>query len=181
MSEPWFHPAAGLAGLLSALQPRDPEMEVSVDVAALCDAARLAGFAEGTARAEAELAPLRRHLAEAAEALEAACRIDPDRLRPLMMALVQKIVEAVLLAELGKGLGVLQPLVEAVLAAAGPLERASLRLHPETLAVLQPHLPHLRVIADASLDRDNIIVEAIDFVIDTSLSARLAQVLETLA
>ncbi len=177
--------SAGLAGLLSALQPRAavpvPPAPPPPDPDAIRAEAWDAGFAAGEASATAALAPLRQRLAEAAEALEAARQIDADTLRPLLLPLVRAVAEAVLHAELSAGAGVLQPLVTAALAAVRPGEAATLCAAPETLAALQPHLPAIATRADPALGPDQIRVIGNDFVIDAGLAARLAAITGAMA
>jgi flagellar biosynthesis/type III secretory pathway protein FliH len=120
-------------------------------------------------------------LAEAAAALNAACRIEVDSLRPLLVALVRQVAEAVLTAELKGGAAALEPLVTAALASVRPAEAATLHAHPETLAMLKAHSPDLKLNPDPALARGSFAVTGTDFVIDGDLSARLDAVLENLA
>ena len=177
--------AVGLAGLLSTLQPRVEVPLVLPDLAAVrldgWDAGYSAGMEAGTAAQAAALEPLRAGLAAAVAALDAACRIDADRLRPLFAALVEHVAGAVLMAELGAGAAVLMPLVEAALSHVRVGEAAVLRAHPDMLAMLQAHLGDVVVAADAGLGADEIVVATPVFVIDAGLSARLAAVVAGLA
>lgn len=185
MSELLLHPANGLAGLLDALQPRAAAPPPDLD--AIRAETHAAGFAEGLVEGEASeraaLAPLRAHLAEAAAALTAAAVIDADRLRPVLADAVRRLAEAVLAAELRQDPAVLLALAEAALAAIVPGQAATLLAHPVTLAALAPHLPFpaadcaIKTAADPALAPDRIIVSGADFIIDTSLSARLADIL----
>ena len=176
-----LYPASGLAWLLSAMQPRAPEAAPPPDLDAIRTEGWEAGFAAGEASAEAALAPLRLYLAEAAAALHAACAIDRDALRPLLLILVRQLAEAVLLAELRADPAVLAALVTAGLAAVRPAEAATLRCHPDTLAALRPHLPDVAVAVDPGLPRDGFVIAGTDFVIDAALPARLDAVLEAMA
>lgn len=173
---------SGLAGLLSALQPRPPELAPPPpDLDAIRDAAWNRGVAEGHARAEAELAPLRLLMAEAAAALQAACRIDVDALRPLVAALVTQVAETVLMAELRGDPGILSALLDAALAAVRPGAAATLHCHPSMLAALRPHLPDITVAEDAGLATDGFVVAGTDFVIEVGLAARLQEIMGEIA
>lgn len=140
-----------------------------------------AGFVAGEAAAQAALAPLKAALVAVAKALDAACQIDADRLRPVFVALVQRVAEAVLMAELKAGAAVLLPLVEVALGLVQIGEAAVLRAHPDMLAALQGHFPEIAVAADAALARDEFVVMAPGFVIGAGLSARLAEVVARVA
>lgn len=166
----------GLAGLLSALQPRAVPLVPSINVEAERHAAFADSVAAGVAQAEAELAPLRGQMTAAVAALEAACLVDVDKLRPVFVDIVQQLSEAVLLAELAHGTKVLMPLVEAALAAVRPGEVATLHGHPATLAALAPHLPGVALAGDESMAMDGFRVTGTDFIIDTSLRARLTEI-----
>lgn len=180
MSEP-LNP--GLAGLLSSLQPRVevPEQAVLPDLDGIRHAGWEAGYAAGEAAATAALAPMRDGLAAAAKALEAACVIDADRLRPVLAALVEQVATAVLTAELDAGAAVLNPLVEAALAQVRPGETAFLRAHPVTLAVLAGHFSAVAGVGDAAMAPGEFAVTAPGFVIEAGLSARLAEIVAGLA
>lgn len=184
MSEAATLAPAGLASLLTALRPR-VEPEVAPQPPPDLDAIRAAGwedgFAAGEAAAAASLAPLRVRLGEAAAALDAACRIDIDTLRPVFVTLVTAIAEAVLAAELRTGAAVLMPLVTAALAEVRVDEAAILHAHPETLADLRDHLPDVALAADADMARDGFSISAPQFRIDAGLSARLAAITGTMA
>jgi flagellar biosynthesis/type III secretory pathway protein FliH len=183
MSEPAFAAPFGLAGLLTALQPRvepPPPAPPPPDLDAIHAAGWQQGFAAGEAAATEALAPLRGQLAGAATALTAACSIDADRLRPVFAALVNDLATAVLMAELANP-GVLLPLVDAALAAVRPDEMPVLRAHPATLAALQPHLPVVAVAADAGLALDEFVVSGPSLLIEAGLSARLAELVAGLA
>lgn len=183
MSEALTLAPAGLAGLLTALRPRI-EPEVAPPTPPDLDAIRAAGwddgFAAGEAAAAAGLAPLRVRLGEAAAALDSACRIDIDALRPLFVTLVTAVAEAVLAAELRAGAAMV-PLVTAALAQVRLGEAPTLCAHPETLVDLRAHLPDVAVAADPGLPRDAFTVSAPQFRIDAGLSARLAEIAGTLA
>ncbi len=176
MSEVTLHPA-GLASLLSALQPRAAADVSAADAAAERAAVWADGFAAGEAAADAALAPVRQQLADAAAAFEAACVIDADRLRPLLAALVRQVAEAVLMAELRASHEALLPLAAAALAAVRPGEAATLRAHSETLARLLPHLPDIATSADAALAADGFAITGSDFAIDIGVAARLDDVM----
>lgn len=176
--------APGLAGLLSALQPRvDPPEPAPPppDLVAIHDAGWQQGFVDGEAAATAALAPLRIDLGRAAAALDAACHVDVDRLRPLFVSLIEQIAKAVLMAETAASSVLLLPLVEAALAAVRPDELATLRAHPDTLAALQPHLPIVATAPDADLALDEFAVTGPTFIIETGLLSRLAQIVGGLA
>lgn len=174
--------SSGLAGLLAAMLPRAPELAPPPpDLDAIRDAAWNQGMVEGHARAEAELAPLRLHMAEAAAALKAACRIDVDALRPLVAALVTQVAETVLMAELRGDSGILSALVDAALAAVRPGAVATLHAHPSTLAALRPHLPDIATAEDAGLTTDAFVVAGTDFVIEVGLTARLHEIMGEIA
>ena len=174
---------AGLASLLAALRPSiEPEVLLPPpDLDAIRAAGWNEGFGAGEAAAEARLSPLRGQLAAAAAALDAACQIDIDQLRPLFVALVAQIAEAVLAAELVAGAAVLESLVSAALSQVRAGEPAVLHAHPETLAALQPLVPHLSTAADASLARDEFTVSAPRFLIAAGISARLAEITGAMA
>lgn len=171
----------GLAAMLAAMQPRAVEAAPVVDIAA----ERAAGFAEGeaagAARAEAELAPLRLALAEAAEALRAAMVVDVDGLRPVVTGLVKAVCEAVVRAELRIDPSVLLRLIEAALMMVRAGEAATLRVHPVMLERLRPWLPEMAVAADDALAMDEFSVSGGDFVIEAGLAARLDEIMEGVA
>jgi flagellar biosynthesis/type III secretory pathway protein FliH len=173
--------AAGLAGLLTSLQPRVVPDAPLPDLDAIRAAGWQAGFAAADAAAEARLAPVQAQFADAAAALDAACCIDVDALRPLFIALVHEIARAVLMAELGAGATVLEPLVIAALAAVKPHEAPTLEMHPETLAALQPYLPAIATAANAAMARDAFAVTGPQFVITAGLTDRLADIVAGLA
>lgn len=173
--------SAGLAGLLTSLRPRVVPDAPPPDLDAIRQAGWQAGFAAGEAAAEARLAPLKAQLADAAAALDAACCIDIDTLRPLFASLVSEIAAAVLMAELGSGAAVLEPLVMVALAAVKPGEAAVFSAHPETLAALQLHLPAIATTGNAALARDAFAVTGPQFVITAGLADRLADIVAGLA
>lgn len=187
MSEVLLAPASGqlstgLAELLCALQPPPAIPPVPpADLDAIRRAGWEEGFVAGEAAADAALAPLRLALAEAAAALHAACTIDNDRLRPAFATLVRGLAEAVLAAELRAGATVLLPLVEAGLAALSPADQPTLVAHPDVLAQLVPYLPALATAADAALPPDSFAITGTDFIVETSLTARLDRVLGLVA
>lgn len=176
MSE--VEPTTGLAGLLSSLQPR---LVPDIDLAALRAEAWDAGFVAGAAEADVALEPSRAGLVAAAAAFDAACRIDVDTLRPPLLVLVHRIVEAVLSAELRVGAIALQPLVDAALAAVRPGEAATLRAHPDTLVVVLPHMAAIATIADPTLAVGAFAVTGAEFSIDVDLAQRLADIVAGLA
>ena len=168
----------GLAGLLSAMQPRPPEPPAPpVDIDAIRDGGWHDGFAAGEAHAQADLAPLRLALAEAAAALDAACQIDGDTLRPLLAGMIRQIAEAVVMGELRADPSVLARLVDAALVLVRPSEAMTLRAHPATLALMRPQLPDIALVEDPGLAPDAFVVAGADFVIETGLSARLAEIM----
>ncbi|WP_426165115.1 FliH/SctL family protein [Sandarakinorhabdus sp. DWP1-3-1] len=171
----------GLAGLLSALQPRVEVPVVVPDLDAVRAVAFDAGFAAGAAEADAALAPLRDQLAAAAAAYEAACLIEADTLRPVLAALVRRMAETVLMTELKAGAAVLLPLVEAALAAVRPGAAATLNAHPDTLAALRPHLPDIATAADPALPPGSVCVTGTEFCIAVDIGQRLDDVLAGLA
>lgn len=187
MSEVQLRPATGLAGLLGALQPRVEASLPPPDLDAIRTEGHAAGFAQGvaeaTTRERAALAPLQAQLATAAAALAAAAVIDAERLRPLVADVVRQLAQAVLMAELQHDPALLMALVDAALAALVPGQPAVLTAHPETLAAIAPHLlvaagaTGLTTAADAAFAADRITVSGHDFIIDTSLAARLADIL----
>lgn len=191
MSEASLMRSTGLAGLLCALQPivcaeppqaepeADPEPQVSIeDVRA---EAHAKGFADGEAAAAAALLPHRTALEAAAEALIAACSIDPAALRTPLAALVRAIAERVLAAELATGAAVLLPLVEAALAELAPDAAPVLRAHPDTLAALEGHLAGLAVQPDPAMRPESFSLEGPTFLVNASLAARLDEAMATLA
>jgi flagellar biosynthesis/type III secretory pathway protein FliH len=171
----------GLAGLLSALQPRVAPALTPIDIEAVRAEAYDAGFAAGAAEADAALAPLRADLAAAATAFDAACRIEADTLRPVLAALVRRVAEAVLATELRAGATVLLPLVEAAIAAVRPGTAATLMANPETLALLAPHLADMAMAADPGLAPGAFAVAGADFAIAVDLAQRLDDVMLGLA
>jgi flagellar biosynthesis/type III secretory pathway protein FliH len=181
MSDPALQRSAGLAGLLSAMQPRALAPPTPPDLDAIREGGWGEGFAAGQASANAELAPLRLYLAEAAAALHAACVIDGDALRPLLVTIIRQIAETVVMRELHLDPAVLVRLVDAALALVGPTEPATLRAHPATLAMLRAHLPDLATAEDPGLAADAFVVAGTDFVIETGLSARLAEIIGEIA
>lgn len=181
MSEVLLRPANGLAGLLDALQPRveaaPPPPDLDAIRAEAQAAGHAAGRAEGAASERAALAPLKAQLAAACTALSAAAVVDAEALRAPLAALVRQLAEAVLLAELQRDPAVLLAIATAALAAVVPGQAATLVAHPDTLAALGPLLSGVATAADAALAPDHITVSGADFIIDTSLSARLADIL----
>jgi flagellar biosynthesis/type III secretory pathway protein FliH len=180
MSETVLRPAAGLAGLLGALQPRVGPLLPPPDLDAIRAAGFADGLAEGAATERAALAPLHAQLAAACDALAAAAVIDAEALRPLLVTVVRQLAEAVLAAELRHDPAVLEALATAALAAIVPGQAATLAAHPDTLAVLVPLLPAaapVRPEPDPALAADRIIVSGPDFIIDTSLATRLSDLL----
>jgi len=172
--------SVGLAGLLSALQPGSGPAPLA-DIDAVREAAWGAGLAAGRAAESETLAPLRDQLAGAAAAFDAACRIDADRLRPVLAALVRNIAEAVLTTALADDRRTLIPLVDAALAAVRPGEAMTLCAHPATLSALAPHLGDITTMADAGLPADGFVVTGGDFIVDVNIGARLAEILQALA
>jgi len=173
---------SGLAGLLSALQPRAAaETPSPPDLAALREDAWNQGFVAGQTAAEADFAPLRLLMAEAAAALHAACVVDIDGLRPLVAMLVKQIAETVLMAELHSDPSQLMTLVAAALAAVRPGMVATLHANPATLAALRPHLPDIATAAEPDLGPNSFFVSGTDFVIEVGLSARLAEIMGEIA
>jgi flagellar assembly protein FliH len=171
----------GLAAMLASMRPRVPEPAPVVDVEGVRAAALAEGEATGAARAEAELAPLRLALAQAAEALRAAAVIDVDALRPVVAGVIRGICEAVVMAELRLDPSVLLRLIEAALAMVRPGEVATLRVHPVMLERLRPYLPEMEVAADPALAGDEFAVSGGDFVIEAGLAARLDEIMEGVA
>lgn len=184
MATPLAPESIGLAGLLTSLRPRvlpDEAPPAPPDLDGIRQAGWEAGFVAGEAAATAGLAPLRAQLASVAAALDAACCIDVDGLRPLFAALVRDIAGAVLQAELTVGGSVLAPIVDAALAAVRQGEAPVLSAHPDTLAALKPYLPDVATVADMACARDGFCVSAPQFIIHASLSDRLAEIVAGLA
>jgi flagellar biosynthesis/type III secretory pathway protein FliH len=181
MAASLYPDSAGLAGLLTSLRPRVVPDVPPPDLDAIRHAGWEAGFAAGEAAAQTRLEPLKAQLADAAAALDAACCIDVDTLRPLFTTLVSEIATAVLMAELGAGATVLEPLISAALVAVKPGEAPTLVMHPDTLAALQPHLPVIATTANAALARDAFAVTGPQFVITSGLADRLADIVAGLA
>ena len=183
MSDVALRPNSGLAGLLDALQPRVDVLPPLPDLDAIRAASHAAGqaqgYAEGEAAAHAALAPVQARLADAAAALAAASVIDADVLRPLLADVVRRLAQAVLAAELARDPAVLLAIAAAAITAIVPGQVATLSAHPATLAALAPHLDDAAIVtaADPALAADRIVVSGADFIIDTSLSARLADIL----
>jgi flagellar biosynthesis/type III secretory pathway protein FliH len=167
--------------MLASMLPPVAEVAPAVDIEALRATAFADGEAAGAARAEAELAPLRLALAEAAEALRAAMVIDVDGLRPVLAGVIKGICEAVVRAELRIDPSVLLRLIEAALAMVRPSEAATLRVHPLMLERLRAWLPEIDVAADAALAGDEFTVSGGDFVIEAGLAARLDEIMEGVA
>ncbi len=173
--------ATGLADLYSTMAPRLEEPVPPPDLDAIRDAGWQAGFAAGEAEAAERLTPLRAGLAAAVTAIDRAMQIDPDRLRPLFAALVERIAAAVLMAELTSGARMLLPLVDAALAQVRVDEPITLCAHPDTLAGLIAHLPAMATAADADMATDAFRITGPTFVIETGVAARLAALAEQLA
>jgi flagellar biosynthesis/type III secretory pathway protein FliH len=171
----------GLAAMLASMLPPVPKVAPAVDIAAERAAAFADGEAAGVARAEAELAPLRLALAEAAEALRVAMVIDVDGLRPVLAEVVKAVAEAVVMAELRIDPSVLLRLIEAALAMVRPGEAVVLSVHPLMLERLRVWLPEIDVAADAALAGDAFAVSGGDFVIEAGLAARLDEIIEGVA
>jgi flagellar biosynthesis/type III secretory pathway protein FliH len=185
---------AGLAGLLHALQPPvhapepvvepgpDPVLLRAAEDRALEEAAHARGRAEGRAEAEAALVPAVAALSAAAQAFEAACRIEPGRLRAPLAELVRALCERVLATELQASAAILLPLVEAGLAELRLAEPAVLRAKPELLALLNDHcadaLAHVQLQPDPAM-ADAVELSGPDFIIHASLGDRLDDLLET--
>jgi flagellar biosynthesis/type III secretory pathway protein FliH len=178
--------APGLARLLSSMMPAEVSPRAEMDLPTLLADARAeglrAGEAAGWAAAEAELAPLRAALENAADAARAATAIDAAALRPVLNELVENIVRTVLMAELDAGRAVLAPLVEAALAEVGESAEPTLIAHPETLALLGPELPPgLASSADPALPAGHVTLAGPDYRIEAGIEERLARVLKALA
>jgi flagellar biosynthesis/type III secretory pathway protein FliH len=177
-----LRPAGGLAGLLSALQPREAlGAPPPPDLDTIRADAWNQGVVAGQAAADAELAPLRDELTKVAAALHAACVIDVDGLRPLVAALVTHIAETVLMAELQGDPRQLLALVDAALAAVRPGMAATLHANPTTLAALRPHLPDIATVEEPGLAPDGFVVSGTDFVIEVGLAARLQEIMGEIA
>lgn len=170
-----------LLGLLAAMTPRAAETVAPIDLEAVQAAAFAAGLDAGRAEAEADMAPAQQRLAAAAAALEAACTIDGDALRPLVAEVTGRIAEAVMMAEFARDPAVMARLVDAALALVRPGEAATLRAHPATLAALAGHLHGVVAVGDAGMAADAIMVSGPEFVIETGLAARLAEIMEAMA
>lgn len=166
----------GLAGLLSVLQPA---VVLPLDLEAIRREGWEAGFAAGAAEADAGLAPWRDRLAAAAAGLEAACVVDVDRLRPVMLGLVRGVAETVLGYELSSKDKVLSALVDCSLEALKPGSAALLRAHPATLAGLGAVA--VATEGDPGMGLDEVVVSGADFVIEAGLSARLAEIMGKMA
>lgn len=172
----------GLAGLLSSMQPRPPEPPPPpIDVDAIRAGGWHEGFAAGERHAQADLAPLRLALAQAAAALDAACRIDGDMLRPLLADVIRQIAEAVVMGELRADPEVLARLVDAALALVRPGEAMTLRAHPAMLALLRAQVTDITIVEDPRLAPDEFVIAGTDFVIETGLAARLAEIMGAVA
>lgn len=178
MSEPELRPAsAGLAGLLSALQPREPVAAAAEDLELVRETAWNEGVAAGSSSAMEDLAPLRSSLVQAADALRDASRINIDGLAPVLAEIVRSVAQAVLMVELSAGAKVLIPLVEAALRSVRPDEAAVLHVHPDTLAMLAEHLPEIATVADDSMPPDGFAVTGNNFVIEAGLQSRLLEIM----
>ena len=177
MSDTVLRPAsAGLAGLLTALRPVLPgEAPPPPDLDALRATAWADGFGAGRAAADADLGPLRDHLTSAAAAFDTARTIDVDTLRPLLAGLVRHVAEAVLAHELRADTALLA-LAGAALEQVRPGDVPTLRAHPDTLAVLSPHVG-IPTAADPALPRDGFAITGTDFVIDVNIAARLTEIM----
>lgn len=137
------------------------------------------GFADGSAAACAELAPQRALLGRAVTAFEAARAIDPEALRPLFVALVTQLAEAVVAVELRSSRAAIAALVDATLASVEPAQAVALRLHPDDAGLLG-HGAAVPLLPDPAMPRGAVQVEGRDFVIVDGLPERLAAVLATL-
>ncbi|WP_439546326.1 FliH/SctL family protein [Sandarakinorhabdus sp.] len=185
-------PAAGLARLLASLNPPpepEPAPEPAIDLAALLTearaegeaAGRTAGEAQGRAAAEAALAPLKSALTVAADAARAACAIDEEALRPLLIGLVQAVAQTVLMAELTAGRRALAPLVAAALAEVAESALPTLTAHPDTLALINADLPPgLITRPDPALPPGHVAVAGPDYRIEAGLAERLARIIAVL-
>lgn len=172
--------SAGLASLYAAMLPPlpEPEPEPPVDVEAIAAEAYLAGFAAGTAQAEAAIEPERVLLRTVTAALLAASVIDPDAVRGVFLNLVKALAEAAVAAELLVNPEVISRLVDTALASVETRDGIVIRLHPDDVGVVALDLP---VIADATLVRATVVIDGPSFVVRDSLDARLAVIFEGLA
>jgi flagellar biosynthesis/type III secretory pathway protein FliH len=172
----------GLAGLLAAMAPPAPAPPApEIDLEILHDDAWKQGFEAGSLHAEAELAPLRLALAHATAAFTTACTIAADPLRPVLMQMVRQIAEAVVMAELRIDPSVLLRLIDAALAMLRPAETAALRVHPFMVDRLRDYLPAIAIQADPAVAEDAFVVAGADFVIESGLAARLADIMAEIA
>lgn len=166
--------AASLSSLWSAMTPRTrPLAPPPPDVGAIAAAAEAQGYARGRDDAEAALVPERAALRAAVAALDAACAIDPEALRPAFVDLVTRIAEAVIGAELKLSLDAVARLVDAGLASIETAGEAAVYVSPD-------HAARLGAVADPDLAPGEVRIETPHHVVAASLAARLAAVVADL-
>nr|WP_295658608.1 FliH/SctL family protein [Polymorphobacter sp.] len=172
--------SAGLASLYAAMLPPlpEPDPEPPVDVQAIADEAYRAGFAAGTAQAEAAIEPERVLLKTATAALIAASVIEPDTVRGVFLNLVRALAGAAVAAELQVNPAVISRLVDTALASIETRDGIVVWLHPDDVDVMALYLP---VVADETLQRGTVVIDGPSFVVRDSLDARLAVIVEALA
>lgn len=167
--------AHGLASLYAAMLPPPPPSEPATDVEAIADDAYRAGFAAGTAQAEAGLQPERAMLKTAAAAVIAATVVDPDALRGVFLTLVRALAEAVVAGELRQNPEAMPRLVDAALASVATRDGVVLRVHAGDAMLLSLDIP---VVVDPTLARGEVYIDGPDFVVRDGLNARLEALIE---
>jgi flagellar biosynthesis/type III secretory pathway protein FliH len=168
---------ANLSSLWIAMRPPVIAPEPPVDIEALTVAARAAGHAAGRAEGDAALAPLRRGLAVATEALHAAAVVDIAVLQPLFAELVTTIAGVVIAAEVRTSPEILTRLVAAALAAIEIEDDATLHVTAADAALLHGEVS-LPLVVDETLPPGEIRIETAHHIVAASLGARLAAVME---
>ncbi|MFN7137116.1 MAG: FliH/SctL family protein [Thermomonas sp.] len=159
------------------------------ELEAIEEAARAEGYARGHAEGLASgQAEIRRIVAQMEGILDAftrpLARLDAE-VGDALGALAVRIAGALLGRSYAADPALLAALVREALEISGSETRQlELRLHPDDIAMLTPHLPPLdgvRLVPDLTLARGDLRVHADSVRIDGSLAARLNAVLQSLA
>ncbi|RPE80862.1 FliH/SctL family protein [Vulcaniibacterium tengchongense] len=173
-------------------EPAPPPAPPSVEaLQAIEEAAREAGYAEGLARGHAEgfaagQAEVRRLVAQIEGILDGftrpLARLD-DEVAEALAELAVRVAGALLGPAYTADPALLADLVREALDAVGSAQReVELRLHPDDLGVLAPHLAGLdgvRLSNDATLGRGELRLHGESVRIDGTLAARLQAVLDS--
>jgi flagellar biosynthesis/type III secretory pathway protein FliH len=157
--------------------PTPAQADPAPDLDAIRDAAFACGVVDGEAAAAQKLAPLRQALAASAAAFDAACQIDVAALREPFTALLTRLSQAVIAAELHLAPELVVALVEGALGAVSVATDARLHLNPADAVMMADESLPIPIVADPEIDRGAAMVVAPRFVVADSFETRLAQLL----